>query len=203
MRYKVFLVWVPLALGSSFAAASDFNPLGFYIGGAAGPTRDTYTQFGISDETRTGWKAVAGLRPIRFFGAEVEYVDFGKTTVSAPVGFGGPIFGAFGGTAHARAMGVFGVGYLPIPIPYLSLYAKGGIERLHTTVDGLAACEPLQPPVTCLGFGLHVDQTESDFAYGGGAQVQVERLAFRAEYERTNSSVGHPNLLSFGVTWTF
>ena len=48
-----------------------------------------------------------------------------------------------------------------------------------------------------------MDQTESDFAYGGGAQVQVERLAFRAEYERINSSVGQPNLVSFGVTYTF
>jgi len=182
----------------SAAAASDFNPLGFYIGGAVGQARDTYTAFGISDETRTGWKAMAGLKSIPFLGAEVEYVDFGNSKVSAPIGYG-PLSGGFSGTAHATAGGIFGVGYLPISPPYLSVYAKAGVERVHTTASGVAPCAP---PALCIS-AWNVNQTASDFTYGGGVQVQLKWLALRAEYERTNSNVGHPNLLSLGITWTF
>jgi opacity protein-like surface antigen len=198
MKRTAFFVSAPLALGLMSAAASDYNPLGFYVGGAVGQARDTYTAFGASDETRTGWKAVAGLKPIPFFGAELEYVDFGTAEFSASIG-GGPSGGGFGGTAHATAVGAFGVGYLPLPIPYLSAYAKAGMEHLHTSVNGSAACTP---PALCIG-PWNVNQTQTDFAYGAGLQAQVEHLAFRAEYERADSSIAHPNLLSFGVTWTF
>jgi len=34
-------------------------------------------------------------------------------------------------------------------------------------------------------------------------QAQFRWLALRADYERTNGSIGHPNLLSLGITWTF
>jgi hypothetical protein len=198
MKLAVFLVSAPLALGLMPAAASDSDPLGLYIGGAVGQARDTYTAYGASDETRTGWKAMVGLRPIPFLGAEVEYVDFGTPNSSAPIG-DGPLGGGFGGNVHATAVGAFGVGYLPLPLPYLDIYAKAGIERLHTSVAGFAACAP---PALCIG-QLNIDQTQSDFAYGAGVQAKVEHLAFRAEYERTDSSISHPNLLSFGVTWTF
>jgi hypothetical protein len=179
-------------------AASDFNPLGFYIGGAIGQARDAYSAFGASDATRTGWKALAGVKPIPFFGGEIEYVDFGDARFSAPTG-DGPLGGGGGGTAHTTAVGFYGVGYLPIPLPYLSIYAKAGMERLHTSGGGIAACPA---PLECVGL-WNVNQTQTDFAYGGGVQVQFERLAFRAEYERADSNVGHPNLLSFGATWTF
>lgn len=89
MRRAAFLVWVPLLpLMSVPIAASDFNPFGFYIGGAIGQARDTYSAFGASDATRTGWKALAGVKPIPFFGGEIEYVDFGDATFSAPTGDG-------------------------------------------------------------------------------------------------------------------
>jgi hypothetical protein len=180
------------------AAASEFDPLGLYVGGAVGQARDTYTAFGISDETRTGWKALAGLRPIPFLGGEVEYVDFGHAEGFAPVGYG-PIGGGFSGTARATAAGIFGLGYLPIIPSYFSLYAKAGAERLHTSIAGFAPCAP---PALCIGV-WNVNHTENDFAYGAGAQTQFRRLAFRAEYERTSGSLGHPNLLSLGMTWTF
>lgn len=192
------LAFVPLALLAASAVASDFNPFGLYVGGAVGPARETYTAFGINDETRTGWKALVGFRPIPFLGAEVEYVDFGRAQASAPVGYG-PMGGGFGGTARATAAGFFGLGYLPIIPSYLSLYAKAGAERLHTSVGGFAPCAP---PALCIG-AWNVNQTESDFSYGGGVQAQFHSLALRAEYERINSSIGDPNLLSLGITWTF
>lgn len=47
------------------------------------------------------------------------------------------------------------------------------------------------------------NETHSEFAYGGGVQTQFTSLALRAEYARSGSGVGHPNLRSLGVTWTF
>jgi hypothetical protein len=50
---------------------------------------------------------------------------------------------------------------------------------------------------------VHVNETETDFAYGDGVQARLRPFALRAEYERTETSVGRPRLLSLGVTWTF
>jgi hypothetical protein len=99
MRRAQFLVWLLLFAPVS-ALASDFNPLGFYVGGAIGQARSAYTTFGASDETRTGWQAMVGLRPLAFFGAELEYVDFGTSPFGAPYNLG-PLGGGFGGTEHA------------------------------------------------------------------------------------------------------
>src|SRR5579872_5230222 len=188
---------LPFALVAISAAASDYNPLGVYVGGGVGQARDSYTAFSISDDARTGWKVVAGVRPIPFVGAEVEYVDFGSPDAAAPVGYG-PLAGGFNGTARATGEAVFAVGYLPIVNPYFDVYAKAGLERVHTTADGLAGC---RPPTLCI-LGWNADTTDTDFAYGGGFQAQYSSVALRAEYERTSTSVGHPNLLSVGVMWT-
>lgn len=73
MRPAAFLVWAPLlTLMSLPVAASEFNPLGFYVGGAVGQARDTYSAFGAIDATRTGWKALVGIKPIAFLGGEIE-----------------------------------------------------------------------------------------------------------------------------------
>jgi opacity protein-like surface antigen len=183
-----------IALGMTRADASDFNPLGFYLGSAVGQGRDTVENvngFQLSQsESATGWKAMVGLRPLSFLGGEVEYIDFGSSSTNANL---------LNLHTRADAAALYAVGYLPIPLPFLDIFGKVGWARTHTTSTGTLSCTP---PLQCIS-SLDADRTDSDFAYGAGIQVKVQSLAFRAEYERTDTSLGHPTLLSFGITWTF
>ena len=84
---RAILLALTLQLGSSCVAASDFNPLGFYIAGSAGRS-DVRTSLpavesaGEFAQSSTGWKAALGMRPIPLLAAEVEYIDFGHPASS-------------------------------------------------------------------------------------------------------------------------
>jgi hypothetical protein len=194
-RSKILPVFA-IVLGSTCARASDLNLLDLYVGASAGPATGTYTPSGASQGHDTGWKVTAGVRPVRFLGAEIEYTDFGSPASSWSVDVMD-----FRGTGHATAEGLFAVGYLPLA-PKLDVFAKVGVERVRTTFDGETQCKI---GVFCLigPLPVHVSESESDAAYGGGVQLRLRSLALRAEYERTRTGVGHPGLLSFGMTWTF
>ena len=118
------LVTVAAAWAQPASAQSSW-----YLGASAGQSRvdassgeiesgflidDSFTASGTTlDKSDTGWKAYAGWRFNRFFGAEAGYADLGKasfntTIVSAPVGtVPAPPF-AIHATAEAR--GVFSPG---------------------------------------------------------------------------------------------
>jgi hypothetical protein len=91
------------------------------------------------------------------------------------------------------------MGYLPIPVPFLDIFAKAGWMHTHTTASGVAFCAP---PALCV-LSFNQDRAYSDFACGAGVQAKLQALAFRAEYARADTSIGHPSLLSVGITWTF
>jgi hypothetical protein len=205
MNRSVWLLAVAITLGTTCASASDLNPLGFYVGGGVGQADDPYTAFGVS-ERDTGWKVMAGLRPVPFLGAELEYSDYGNERFFLPQF--SPVGQGFAGTGHTTGEGLFAVGYLPLiplPVPILDLFAKVGGERVHTNGSGQDQCVPVSPGApTCLVIvPTHADLSETDFAYGVGVQSRLQALGLRVEYERTDTSFGHPGLLSFGVTWTF
>lgn len=142
-------------------------------------------------ESTTGWKAMVGMRPVSFLGGELEYVDFGSSRANAYL--------LNLSHTHADAVALYAVGYLPIPVPFLDIFGKAGLARTQTTYSGALSCAP---PALCIA-AVSADRSETDFAYGAGVQAKFQSLAFRAEYERTDTSIGHPSLLSFGVTWTF
>jgi hypothetical protein len=79
---------------------------------------------------------MAGVRPIPFVGAELEYLDFGSESFSPNNGAGI----GWTGTARARAGGLFAVGYWPILPATLDLFARVGGERVRTTADGVFRC---------------------------------------------------------------
>jgi opacity protein-like surface antigen len=196
MKRCIMLSTCAIALGTACASASDLNPLGFYLGAGAGQAGDIYNQLHGENHRDTGWKVVAGLRPIPFLGAELEYLDFGSESFAGTTA---------AGTARARAGGLFAVSYWPILPATLDLFAKVGGERVHTTADGVFGCV-LPPPggLSCNAIGfLHSSWTQSDFAYGGGLQARLRALGLRMEYERTDTAVSHPRLLSAGITYTF
>jgi opacity protein-like surface antigen len=206
-------VW-GLAAGAcaAWAPASAENLLGFYVGGSLGESTvrsdNNFTGgFGCCDgfyndpRHHFGWKAIAGIRPISILGAELEYIDFGH-----PGGDGGYYSSGYnyGPDSHPRAIAAFGVGHLPLPIPFLDIFGKAGAARLHTNVNGFdgSTCVFNQTYPQCGSINSQ-GTWDTRFAYGAGVQSRIWGLSVRAEYERINSPFGDPDLFSVGATWTF
>jgi OmpA-OmpF porin, OOP family len=181
MRKLVFASALVLAAG---AAHAD-GPLGLYAG--AGITRAKmedifHTNFNLSN---TSWKIYAGLKPIGFpLGLDVDYMDLGSAAA-----------GTFKGVAHAnaKAFAAYVVGYAPIPVPNIDLYAKGGLARWqfdgNYTSPGLFA----------------VSENGTDFAWGVGGQVHfLENFAVRLEYEHFNvREADDVQVYTLGVSYRF
>jgi hypothetical protein len=172
------------------------NPLGLYVGGGVGESHVRNDSLSGFVENHTGWKALVGIRPIPILGAEVEYTDFGHpgaTNVTVAPGL------AYNVDASQKATSLFGLLYVPLPLPFLDLYGKAGVSRLRSNIN--ATCVT---PATCgANPGYSTETTDSRAAYGLGAQVKVLSLGIRAEYERIQSSSGSPDLYSIIGTWTF
>ncbi len=177
-------------------ADSTLNPLGLYIGGGVGESHVRNDSLSSFVENHTGWKALVGMRPIAILGVEVEYADFGHpgaTGVTVAPGL------AYNVDASQKATSLFGLAYVPLPIPVLDLYGKAGFSRLKSDVT--ASCVT---PATCGANPVfHEQSTDTRFAYGVGAQAKFFALAVRAEYERIQSSGSSPDLYSLVATWTF
>jgi Outer membrane protein beta-barrel domain len=200
------------AFGASTAAvAADsfglYNPAGLYFGGGVGEStiRSDDSAYGTPayyNDHETAWKAIIGVRPISFVGAEVEYIDFGQPShhysYYQDVNY-------YGYDSHPTAPVLFGVGYLPIPIPFIDIFAKAGVARLRLNIDDYVAptCAAGQ---TCPDYVLEGRKsvTATKFAYGGGISSKLP-LGFtvRAEYERIASPYGDPDAFTVSALWTF
>jgi len=181
MRKLVFASTLVLAAGAAHADGL----LGLYAG--AGITRAKmedifHTNFNLSN---TSWKVYAGLKPIGFpLGLDVDYMDLGSAAA-----------GTFKGVAHAnaKAFAAYVVGYAPIPVPNIDLYAKGGLARWqfdgNYTSPGLFA----------------VSDNGTDFAWGVGGQVHfLESFAVRLEYEHFNvREANDVQVYTLGVSYRF
>lgn len=193
---------------ASGAARAD-NLLGFYAGIGAGESTvrsdDQYSNgYGYYDsDHHAAWKAILGIRPISILGAEFEYIDFGHP--GSDNNYYNDYY-YYGPDSHPRALALFGVGHLPLPIPFVDIYGKAGVARLHTNVNGFdgPTCNAYQE---CPDIAFAVpseSRWDTRFAYGAGVQSRFwGGLAIRAEYERINSPFGDPDLFSVGATWTF
>ncbi|TLY97512.1 MAG: porin family protein [Gammaproteobacteria bacterium] len=138
-------------------------------------------------------------------GAEAEYLDFGSATGSANI----PATVTTGGlnatgNSHPKAPAVFAMGFLPIPLPYLDIFAKAGVAELKSSVNATAqaTCPISLPCIPILIPPYSASSSDTRFAYGAGVQVKLASLAVRAEYERIHSSSGDPDLLSLALTWS-
>ncbi len=160
-------------LGCSSAFSADN---GFFLGGALGQSRSDVRignfQF---DDSASGYKVFAGIRPIDLLGAEVEYVNFGKAESAV-------------GSLDHDAFGAFLIGYLPLPA-LVDVYGKVGVSRWSAD------------PRDALNFG---DDSGTDLAYGIGLQLRFASFSARLEYERFDvAGSNHLSLLSLGAAWTF
>ena len=153
---------------------------GFYLGASLGRTtlKDDIGPVRFNG-TDTGFKVIAGFRPLDWLGVEANYIDFGK-----------PDDDVAGTTVKADGNGVsaFAVGFAAVgPV---DLFAKAGLVNWDAKLRA-----------SSLNFSQ--DQDGTDFAYGAGAQFRLGSLGVRAEYEKFNADVHDLNMLSVGVTWTF
>jgi opacity protein-like surface antigen len=194
------------ACGASTAALAE-DPVGFYVGGGVGESTvrsddPGYGLPGYYSDHQTAWQGVLGIRPLSFVGVEAEYIDFGQPS-SRHRNFNDPNF--FGEDSHPRAGAVFGVGYLPIPVPYLDVFAKAGAARLKMDITQFTTA----PCVTGSACPNVVGEsrngiTQTKFAYGAGVQSKFPfGLTVRAEYERISSPFGDPDALMVSAFWRF
>ena len=115
------------------------------------------------------------------------------------------IVDSYGASSKQSAISAFAIGYLPLPVPFLDLYAKLGIADLHSDNQVTWApydC-PASEPSICLAHTVSDNRSNADLAYGAGVQAKFGPFAMRAEYERINARGGNPDLLSVGASWTF
>jgi hypothetical protein len=193
------------ACGAGTVALAD-NPAGFYLGAGLGYSDLGNERYGYDNyygyhDGSTAWKLIAGVRPIAPVGVELEYIDFGRADDNPNYYYGGDYYN--GNHTYAKAGAVFGVGYLPLPLPFLDVYGKAGVARLQqTTTTYYSGCGTTSE--NCLASGSYRnDDWSTNFAYGVGVQGKWRSLAVRAEYERISASGNDPDALTVSVTWTF
>jgi opacity protein-like surface antigen len=194
------------ACGASTAALAD-DPVGFYIGAGVGEStvrsdNPGYGLPGYYNDHQTAWQGVLGIRPLSIVGVEAEYIDFGQPS-SRHRNFDDPRF--FGEDSHPRAAAVFGVGYLPIPVPYVDIFAKAGAARLRMDITQLntAPCVSGGNCPNVIGESRN-SITQTKFAYGVGVQSKLPfGVTVRAEYERISSPFGDPDALMASAFWRF
>jgi opacity protein-like surface antigen len=193
------------ACGTSVEALAD-NPAGFYIGAGAGESQirsddSRYGYPGYFDDTQTAWQAFLGIRPIKLLGLEATYIDFGQ-----PYRHRGTYdFNVSGSDSHPTAPALFAVGYLPIPIPFVDVFAKAGAARLSTNLTDFVQ-QPCSGSSPCPNFVPNSRHQVKDtrFAYGAGVQSRLPfGLTIRGEYERISSPFGDPDALMVSVLWQF
>jgi opacity protein-like surface antigen len=192
------------------ASAADqsglYNPAGFYFGAGVGESTirsddPAYGLPGYYNDHQTAWKGIIGVRPISFVGAEAEYIDFGQ-----PGNHYDYNPAVYGYDSHPTAPILFGVGYLPIPLPYIDIFAKAGVARLKLTANEYASepCGTGSGLSTCYVIAGRSDVTQTKFAYGAGVSSRLPLgFSVRAEYERISSPYGDPDAFTVSALWTF
>jgi opacity protein-like surface antigen len=153
MLRQGILATLVLAIAPLAQAADN----GIYIG--AGYVQSDYglddpDLAGFDDED-SGFKLIAGWRPIDNFGVEVNYIDHGDALVPPDTRLG------------AETISGFAVGYIDFPL--LDLFAKAGATSWK--VDAVSG-------------GADIDEDDLDFAWGAGIQVRFWSLGARLEYEQ-------------------
>jgi hypothetical protein len=148
----------------------------------------------------SAWYVAAGIRPFQPLGLELQYIDFGRIRAGS-----GGIGGQGGITAvDAKTGTLSALGHLPLPVPFLDLYGKVGVARLHETTTEIGPAPYCPVGVIPCGPGsADISNWNTHFAYGAGFQGKVGSLAIRAEYDRVSASGENPSIASLGVTWTF
>ena len=171
-----------MGLAAGTAQAAGVPGADFYIGGSIGHGQvtgaDPAQSVDAFKENHTAFKVFTGVRAA-MFGAELAYMNFGKAT--------GQIEGQ-AAEGKLKGVGLFGLFYVPLPVPMLDIYAKAGLARLSRDISSSA---------------LNLDTKDTNLGLGAGAQIKFKSFAIRAEYERFSTDGKDPSLLSIGFSKSF
>jgi opacity protein-like surface antigen len=193
---------------SAVAYDNPENPAGFYLGAGIGwsQIRSDNPQYGYPGyyNYQFAWQGLLGIRPIKYLGFEAEYIDFGQPDHHCCGYYYNP--NVYGFDSHPTAPAVFGVAYLPIPVPFVDFFAKLGAARLSTNVASGFVQQPCVPGGPCPYYAplSRQEVTNTKFAWGAGVQSKFPYgLILRGSYERIASSYGDPSALMFSAMWQF
>ncbi|HEY7752204.1 MAG TPA: porin family protein [Steroidobacteraceae bacterium] len=164
-----------LLLVSPLTLAADN---GVYLG--AGMVQ---SQYGLSnpgdlepfDDEDSGYKIIAGFRPLDSFGLELDYADHGNATVPSGIVCIQLINAPCPDDTdlEAKTLSAFAVGFLDFPA--VDLFAKVGA----TAWEFKGSSTPAFP-------AFSIDEDGTEFAWGAGAQAHFGSLGLRLEYEQLN-----------------
>jgi hypothetical protein len=167
---KILPVLVGLVLAATAHAAND----GFYIGGDLGRSSESYDPYTFNAYgANVGYDIAVGYRPFDALAGELNYTSFGRATAGENY-------------VDTNAVGLFALGYLPVPV--VDLYGRLGLADWRS-----GATSP----------GLSFTRTGADVAYGLGGGMHFGSIGVRVEY--TRFTVSHANdidLASIGLTWS-
>jgi hypothetical protein len=169
-RLRIMLGVGLLCSGSAIAADN-----GFYIGAALAQTDSGVRSGSFNFKDRdSGYKFIAGFRPIDLFAVEVNYVDLGRPAAGAQ-------------RTSTTAVDGFVVAFLPVPV--VDVFGKVGLVSWQTAANAPS---------------LSFRRRGSDLALGAGVQINFGGFGARLEYESLNASeIAKPSFISLGVTYTF
>jgi opacity protein-like surface antigen len=208
-RASLSIVLVIIGATCAFTRAVADEALGLYVGAGFGESHLRTEKYILGDTDydylleghHSAWYAAAGIRPFQPLGLELQYIDFGNLNAGlrVPIGQGG-----LTGIA-AKAGTLSALGYLPLPVPFLDVYTRLGVARLHTTTTEVGPTPYLCPEFEggCSAPVSDISDWSTNLAYGAGVQGKIGPLAIRAEYERIAASAESPIIASLGVMWTF
>lgn len=177
MRIRLALLTLSTLTWSLSSQAADN---GFYLGAGVGRSDIQFDSDAVSefdfDGGDTGWKLIAGFRPLDWLAVEASYVDFGKPD-------------DHGAAIDVDGFAAFGVGLLPVgPV---DLFAKLGLVNYDASGS-------------IRNVGEVLDDSGTEFTWGAGVQFRLLSLSVRAEYEMFDvKGVDDVNMLSLSVTYTF
>ncbi|MGE0115623.1 MAG: outer membrane beta-barrel protein [Steroidobacteraceae bacterium] len=176
-KLQTIVIAIALLGTTQMAQASDH---GIYLGAAVGNVEASVnkdTAKGLAGDFNghdAAYKAILGIRPLDWLGAEINYLDLGK-----------PDSGIF--ATDSTALSGYAVGFASMG-PLVDLFAKAGLVNWKSRITA--------------GSRELLSRDGTDLAYGAGVIVHLFSLSVRAEYEHFDIDK-RAHLVSLGLTWTF
>ena len=164
---------------AALPAQAQVPAIDFYVGGGLGQSNADVDDLQTPnfDDEDFAWKLFGGARILSFFGAELNYIDFGNPS---------------GDDASLDYEGVAAFGMLYLPITMFDLYAKAGVARVSVDVDPLN----LSSDDTNFAYGVGVQVKFGQLAVRGEYErfeVQDGDLDLKAK----------PSLFTLGFSYSF
>jgi OOP family OmpA-OmpF porin len=199
MRF-IFACVTSALLASAPAFAADDS--GFYIGAGFGEMAievNDIADLGVKfDDSGTTWKILGGYRFMKYFGAEVEYIDGGDAEDSFREEEG-PYFAEADVTISLSGWNASAVGILPLGEKF-SVFGKLGF--IMWDADFEAKLDTNVPDVA--DFSERGTDDGTDLSWGLGAEFDfTDNFGVIVEYQSFEISDTDAALLSASLLWMF